>query len=99
MMKGRIVLGGLLVAACASAQDFSAKIDKADTTWVLVASVLVLLMTPALSLFYGGLVRYKNVLSTMMHSIVLMALLVAAEVSALARCPAGPRTAKALHEP
>ncbi|MBI1755984.1 MAG: ammonium transporter [Fimbriimonas ginsengisoli] len=48
--------------------------DKADTAWVLVASVLVLLMTPALSLFYGGLVRHKNVLSTMMQSIWLMGL-------------------------
>ncbi len=47
-------------------------IDKADTLWVIVASVLVLLMTPALALFYGGMVRRKNVLSTMMHSLVMM---------------------------
>jgi len=47
-------------------------IDKADTVWVLLSSVLVLLMTPALALFYGGMVRRKNVLSSMMHSFILM---------------------------
>ena len=44
------------------------EISGADTAWVLVSSALVLLMTPALALFYGGLVRSKNVLSTFMHS-------------------------------
>ncbi len=44
------------------------RIDGADTAWVLVSTALVLLMTPALALFYGGLVRSKNVLSTFMHS-------------------------------
>ena len=41
-----------------------AKIDTGDTAWLLVARALVLLMTPALALFYGGMVRRKNVLST-----------------------------------
>jgi Amt family ammonium transporter len=40
-----------------------------DTAWLLVSSALVLLMTPALALFYGGMVRKKNVLSTIMHSL------------------------------
>ena len=45
-----------------------------DNAWMLVSSALVLLMTgPGLALFYGGLVRRKNVLSTMMHSFILMA--------------------------
>jgi Amt family ammonium transporter len=44
------------------------KIDTGDTAWLIVASALVLLMTPALALFYGGMVRRKNVLSTIMHS-------------------------------
>jgi Amt family ammonium transporter len=44
------------------------KIDSGDTAWLLVSCALVLLMTPALALFYGGLVRRKNVLSTIMHS-------------------------------
>ena len=45
------------------------KIDTGDTAWLLVSSALVLLMTPALALFYGGMVRRKNVLSTIMHSL------------------------------
>jgi Amt family ammonium transporter len=44
-----------------------AEINGADTAWVLIATALVMLMTPALALFYGGLVRQKNVLSTFMH--------------------------------
>ncbi len=47
-----------------------------DNAWMLVCSVLVLLMTgPGLALFYGGLVRRKNVLSTMMQSFILMAVI------------------------
>src|SRR3954466_15297300 len=74
MLKRQFLVLALLLSAGAYAQSFPVSIDKADTVWVLVASVLVLLMTPALSLFYGGLVSQKNVLSTMMHSIVLMGL-------------------------
>ena len=44
------------------------EINMADTTFMFLATVMVLLMTPALSLFYGGMVRAKNVLSTTMHS-------------------------------
>src|SRR6185436_9673967 len=40
----------------------------ADTAWMLVSTALVLLMTPALGFFYGGLVRAKNVLNTLMMS-------------------------------
>jgi Amt family ammonium transporter len=43
--------------------------DKADTAWLLVSTALVLLMTPALGFFYGGLVRSKNALNTMMMSV------------------------------
>ena len=46
----------------------------ADTAWVLASSALVLLMTPGLAMFYGGMTRSKNVLSTMMHSFFLMGL-------------------------
>ena len=42
----------------------------ADTAWMLVSTALVLLMTPALAFFYGGLVRNKNSLNTMMMSFV-----------------------------
>jgi len=44
--------------------------NQADTAWMLMATALVLLMTPALAFFYGGLVRSKNVLNTMMMSFV-----------------------------
>jgi Amt family ammonium transporter len=44
--------------------------NQADTAWMLIASALVLLMTPALALFYGGLVRSKNALNTMMMSFI-----------------------------
>lgn len=50
-------------------------INGADTTWVLVSSALVMLMTPGLAFFYGGLVRQKNVLSTLMHSFFILALI------------------------
>src|SRR5271154_2899486 len=57
-----------LEAAVKSAQSAG------DNAWMLVSAALVLMMTgPGLALFYGGLVRRKNVLSTMMHSFVLMA--------------------------
>src|SRR3954469_5852955 len=46
-----------------------------DNAWMLTCAALVLMMTgPGLALFYGGLVRRKNILSTMMHSFVMMAL-------------------------
>ena len=49
-------------------------INTGDTAWVLTSTALVMLMTPGLALFYGGLVRRKNVLSTIMHSIFILAL-------------------------
>src|SRR2546427_5482228 len=45
-------------------------ISAADTAWMLVSTALVLLMTPALAFFYGGLVRSKNALNTMMMSFI-----------------------------
>jgi Amt family ammonium transporter len=47
----------------------TAKVDTGDTAWMLAATALVLLMTPALGLFYAGLVRAKNTLNTFMMSI------------------------------
>lgn len=47
----------------------------ADTAWVLISSALVLFMLPGLALFYGGMVRRKNVLSSMMHSFVAMGII------------------------
>jgi Amt family ammonium transporter len=50
-------------------------INTGDTAWLLISSALVLMMTPALAFFYGGMVRKKNVLSTLNLSFVMMALL------------------------
>ncbi len=50
-------------------------IDTGDTTWILVSSALVLIMTPALGFFYGGMVRGKNVSATIMHSFIIVALI------------------------
>ncbi|MDP6129901.1 MAG: ammonium transporter [Dehalococcoidia bacterium] len=47
--------------------------DTGDTAWMLMASALVLLMTPGLAFFYGGLVRSKNIVNTMMFSFMAMA--------------------------
>lgn len=65
--------GGLaMLAAPAMAQPLVVS-DSGDTAWVLVASALVLLMTiPGLALFYGGLVRARNVLSVVMHCFVMV---------------------------
>src|SRR6201991_2083276 len=51
------------------------KIDSGDTAWLLVSTALVLLMTPGLAFFYGGMVTKKNVLSTMMQSFVCMGII------------------------
>lgn len=45
-------------------------IDKADTAWMIVATAFVLFMTPGLSFFYGGMVSFKNVISTMLQSFI-----------------------------
>ncbi|OQX68536.1 MAG: ammonia channel protein [Sorangiineae bacterium NIC37A_2] len=49
--------------------------NAADTTWVLASTALVLLMTPGLALFYGGMVSTRNVLSTLMHSFFAMGII------------------------
>src|SRR5256886_15751469 len=51
------------------------KVSAGDTAWLLASAALVMLMTPALGFFYGGLVRRKNVLSTIMHSFFILALI------------------------
>ncbi len=50
-------------------------VDTGATAWMLVSTALVLLMVPGLAMFYGGLVRTKNVLGTMMHSFAAMAII------------------------
>jgi ammonium transporter, Amt family len=50
-------------------------IDTGDTAWMLISSALVLIMTPGLAFFYGGMVSKKNVLSTMLQSFICMAII------------------------
>jgi len=65
------VLGALLVAGSAAAEDAPQKLDAGNTAWLLTASALVLMMTiPGLALFYAGLVRAKNTLSLFMQCMV-----------------------------
>ena len=86
MKRCVLILGSLPVAALAqNAPDLQAKVTQleaaaraaqsaGDNAWMLVSAALVLMMTgPGLALFYGGLVRRKNVLGTMMQSFILMA--------------------------
>ena len=64
-----LCLGALAVASPALAADV---LDTGDTAWVLMSSAMVLLMLPGLGLFYAGMVRSKNVLSTLMMSFIAM---------------------------
>jgi Amt family ammonium transporter len=75
---------GYAQSASANLEGRLAKVESAaisaqsagDNAWMLVSSALVLMMTgPGLALFYGGLVRKKNVLGTMMQSFILMAIM------------------------
>jgi Amt family ammonium transporter len=61
----------LLIAGVAFAgEQAPPKVDTGDTAWILISSALVMLMTPGLALFYGGMVRRKNVLGTIMQSFI-----------------------------
>jgi ammonium transporter, Amt family len=62
-------------SAPSSSSSPASKIDSGDTAWMLTSTGLVMLMTPGLALFYGGMVRRKNVLGTMMHSMVALAII------------------------
>ncbi len=70
--------GATLTPGLAFAQDAATAkpvIDTGTTAWMLTSVCLVMLMVPGLALFYGGLTRTKNVLGTMMHSFIAMALI------------------------
>lgn len=69
------VVLGLLFPSVEVVNVAENKIDTGDTAWMLVATALVLLMTPGLAYFYGGMVRKKNVISTMLQSLVCMGLI------------------------
>ena len=70
-----MLMHGLASAQGASDAAIKAAQSAGDNAWMLTSAALVLMMTgPGLALFYGGLVRRKNVLGTMMHSFIMMAL-------------------------
>ncbi len=69
LIRVMLVALATLLANKAMAQDISSVADTGDTAWMLTATVLVLMMTiPGVALFYGGMVRRKNVLATTMQS-------------------------------
>lgn len=73
----RTIVLGLIAYLCLSSGALAADggIDSGTTSWMLVSTALVLLMLPGLAMFYGGLVRTKNVIGTMMHTFVAMAII------------------------
>ncbi len=76
MKKQRIMLSILvqLLLPFTAYAEGGGKIDSGDTAFMLLSAALVMLMTPGLAMFYGGMVRKKNVLGTLMHSFVAIAL-------------------------
>ena len=76
-MTALVLCAGAMAPETAFAETIAAAaVSAADTAWVLVSAALVLAMTvPGLALFYGGLVRSKNVLGTIMHSFVILCLI------------------------
>ena len=60
----------ICVYSATNYQELSSVIDSGDTAWMIVASAFVLLMTPGLSFFYGGMVSKKNIISTMLQSFI-----------------------------
>ncbi|HSV99318.1 MAG TPA: ammonium transporter [Sedimentisphaerales bacterium] len=77
---GLVILAVVGGGARASAPDteaavVQAAVDSGDTAWLLISSALVMLMTPALAFFYGGLVRRKNMLSVLMQCLMILCLI------------------------
>ena len=68
-------LMSLLAGTALGAAAQQTTVDTGDTAWVLVSAALVMLMTPALGFFYAGMVRRKNVLSVIMHSFIILAII------------------------
>ena len=66
-----ILAFSLLLPNISYAQETNA-LNSGDTAWMLISTALVTLMTPGLALFYGGMVRRKNVLGTIMQSFIML---------------------------
>src|SRR5438270_3830415 len=65
-----LTLAALFVKGRPPSAEAGEALNSGDVAWMLTASALVLLMTPGLSFFYGGMVGFKNVVSTMLQSII-----------------------------
>ena len=76
-MKRRLLLVSIFMLSTTGLifGDDGVEIDSGATAWMLTSTALVLLMIPGLAMFYGGLVRTKNVLGTMMHSFTAMGIM------------------------
>ncbi len=75
LMASLILIIQAIAAQLSYAGENAAQIDKADTAWILVSTALVMFMTPGLAIFYAGMARRKNVLSTMMQSFFILCLI------------------------
>jgi ammonium transporter, Amt family len=75
LKKSLLVLVLLFVSITGLIASDGTEIDSGATAWMLTSTALVLLMIPGLAMFYGGLVRSKNVLGTVMHSFVAMGII------------------------
>jgi Amt family ammonium transporter len=84
--RGALAVGGLLILLALGGSALAAEpdgkvaavqpvISAGDTAWVLISAALVMLMTPALAFFYGGLVRRKNMLSVLMQCLMILCLI------------------------
>ncbi len=75
LKKSLLILVLLFVSLTGLIASEGTEIDSGATAWMLTSTALVLLMIPGLAMFYGGLVRSKNVLGTVMHSFVAMGII------------------------
>lgn len=75
LIHGLLAAGVLFgIPGTVLAAEGAPAVDTGDTAWVLISAALVMLMTPGLAFFYGGMVRSKNVLTTIMQSFFIVAM-------------------------
>ncbi|MDY4175083.1 MAG: ammonia channel protein, partial [Bacteroidales bacterium] len=65
-------VGGYFIPEQPEIWELSPNVDTADLAWLITSTIFVLMMTPGLSFFYGGMVRKKNIISTILQSIIAM---------------------------
>src|ERR1700710_1987451 len=69
MLLGAVAIAAIFIPSLPAFND-AGKYNSADIAWIIVATALVFLMTPGLAFFYGGMVHRKNVISTMIKSLI-----------------------------